>query len=107
SILPKLSAAKEKRVLQALPSALGEAWSARALQLMQSVNGGRMVAQIPQIFLDAGNQAELQTMLERSLREHSATSEMLVWLIGNREDWPDLINPELLSAILSALEREQ
>ena len=106
SILPKLSAAKEKRVLQALPSALGERWSARALQLMQSVNG-RMVAQIPQIFRDAGNRAELQTMLERSLREHSATSEMLVWLIGDREDWPDLINPELLSAILSALEREQ
>src|SRR4051812_34098533 len=105
-ILPKLSAAKEKRVLQALPSALGERWSARALQLMQSVNG-RMVAQIPQVFRDTGNQAELQTMLERSLREHSATSDMLVWLIGEREDWKDLINPELLAAILSALEREQ
>jgi transcription elongation GreA/GreB family factor len=46
-------------------------------------------------------------MLERSLREHSATSEMLVWLISERKDWPELIKPELLTAILSALEREQ
>jgi transcription elongation GreA/GreB family factor len=106
AILPKLPAAKEKRILQTLPAALGERWSARALQLMQATHG-RMVAQIPHVFRDAGKQAELQTMLERSLREHSATSEMLVWLITEREDWRELINPELLTAVLSALEREQ
>ncbi len=105
-VLPKLPAAKEKRILQALPAALGERWSARALQLMQATHG-RMVAQIPHVFRDAGQQAELQEMLERSVREHSATSEMLVWLITEREDWRDLIDPELLAAILSALEREQ
>jgi transcription elongation GreA/GreB family factor len=106
SILPKLSAAKEKRILQMLPAALGERWSARALQLMQATHG-RMVAQIPNVFREAGQHAELQEMLERSLREHSATSEMLVWLITEREGWRELINPELLAAILAALEREQ
>jgi transcription elongation GreA/GreB family factor len=105
-ILPKLPAAKEKRVLQTLPAALGDRWSARALQLMQSAHG-RMVAQIPHVFRDAGKHSELQTMLERSVREHSATSEMLVWLCTERADWPELINPELFTAILSALEREQ
>jgi transcription elongation GreA/GreB family factor len=106
SILPKLSAAKERRILQALPASLGERWCARALQLMQTTNG-RMVAQIPHVFRDAGMQAELQALIERSIREHSATSEMLVWLISEREDWRGLINPELLAAILSALERQQ
>src|SRR5436853_3887042 len=106
SILPKIPAAKEKRVLQALPAALGDRWSARALQLMQATHG-RMVAQIPHVFRDAGRHAELQEMLERSVREHSATSEMLVWLCAERNDWRELINPELLAAILSALEREQ
>ena len=105
-ILPKLPAAKEKRVLQALPAALGDRWSARALQLMQATHG-RMVAQIPHVFRDAGQHAQLQEMLERSLREHSATSEMLVWLCTERDDWRELINPELLAAILSALDREQ
>src|SRR5256885_8288433 len=106
SVLPKLPAAKEKRVLQGLPAALGDRWSARALQLMQASHG-RMVAQIPHVFRDAGQHAELQTMLERSLREHSATSEMLIWLASERADWRELINPELLAAILAALEREQ
>ena len=106
SILPKLPAAKEKRVLQALPATLGERWTTRALQLMQATHG-RMVAQIPRVFSDAGRHAELRAALERSIREHSATSEMLVWLCTEREDWRELINPELLAAILSALEREQ
>src|SRR5437667_1292287 len=106
SVLPKLPAAKEKRVLQALPSALGPRWTERALQLMQG-NHGRMVAQIPRILSEAGQHAELRTMLERSIREHSATSEMLAWLCTERERWSELITPELLGAILAALEREQ
>src|SRR5437867_192288 len=106
SILPKLPAAKEKRVLQALPAVLGPRWTERALQLMQGSHG-RMIAQIARVFGDAGQHAELKTMLKRSIREHSATSEMLVWLCSERERWSDLIKPELLGAILAALEREQ
>jgi transcription elongation factor GreA len=59
------------------------------------------------VFSEAGQRAEVKTMLERSIREHSATSEMLVWLCNERERWRELINPELLGAILAALEREQ
>jgi transcription elongation GreA/GreB family factor len=106
SILPNLPAAKEKRVLQALPAALGGGWTERALRLMEATHG-RMVAQIPRILNETGQHAELRTMLERSIREHSATSEMLIWLCGEKEDWGDLITPDLLWAILAALEREQ
>jgi transcription elongation GreA/GreB family factor len=106
SILPNLSAAKEKRVLQALPSALGSGWTERALHLMESSHG-RMVAQIPRILNETGQHAELQTMLERSIHEHSATSEMLTWLCSEKENWDELVNPDLLWAILAALEREQ
>ena len=106
SILPNLPAAKEKRVLQALPAALGAGWTERALRLMEASHG-RMVAQIPRILSETGQHAELRTMLERSIREHSATSEMLIWLCGEKKDWGDLITPDLLWAILAALEREQ
>ena len=106
SILPNLPAAKEKRVLQALPSALGSGWTERALRLMEASHG-RMVAQIPRILNETGQHAELRTMLERSIREHSATSEMLTWLCSEKENWDDLVNPDLLWAILAALEREQ
>jgi transcription elongation GreA/GreB family factor len=106
SILPNLPAAKERRVLQALPSALGPGWTDRAFRLMESSHG-RMVGQIPRILNEAGQYAELRAMLERSIREHSATSEILTWLCSERENWQEMVTQDLLWAILAALEREQ
>ena len=106
TILPKIPSAKERRILYSFPAALGERWTVRALQLMQGSNA-RLVSSMPKVFAEAGKLDELRAALDRSLREHSATSEMLYWLCKNRADWPDLINPDLLSAILSACERDQ
>ena len=107
AILPKLPSGKEKKVLQTLPEALGEIWTTRALQLMQS-NNARAVQQIPRVFADAGKQDELRTFLERGIRDHSLTSEILVWLCKERGgEWGTLMMPDLLGAILSALERDQ
>ncbi len=106
-ILPKLPSAKERRVLHAMPAALGPQWTVRALQLMQS-NHARAVLQIPRVFQEAGLQAELRAYLQRGIREHSITSEALTWLCKERGgEWRDLIAPDLLGAILSALERDQ
>ena len=105
-ILPKLPAAKEKRVLQALPSVLGSRWSARALQLMQG-NHPRVIAQAAKVFSENGLESELRSALDQRLREHSATSEMLIWLCKERSSWPELVTPELLAAILAAIERDQ
>ena len=105
-ILPKLPSAKERRVLQALPRSLGDAWTRRAWQMMRS-NNSRLVAQIPKIFVENGRAEELQTMLERAVGEHSASSEMMIWLCRDRADWPVLVTPEILPAILSAIERDQ
>ncbi len=105
-ILQKLPSAKERRILHLLPAALGERWTQRALQLMQGSNA-RLVSSMPKVFAEAARLDDLRVALDRGLREHSATSEMLFWLCKNRADWPELINPELLSAILSACERDQ
>ena len=105
-ILSKLPSAKERRVLQALPRALGDGWTRRAWRMMVS-NNPRLVAQIPKIFAENGKIDELRTLLERAVREHSASSEMMVWLCRERASWPELITPEILPAILSAIERDQ
>ena len=107
AILPKLPSAKEKRVLAAMPPALGPQWTVRALHMMQS-NHARGVLQIPRVFVENGQQAELHAYIQRGIREHSVTSEALTWLSKEREgEWRDLITPDLLGAILSALERDQ
>jgi transcription elongation GreA/GreB family factor len=107
TILPKLPAGKEKKVLQTLPAALGPAWTTRALQLLQS-HHARAVQQIPRVFAEEGKQDELRTFLERGIRDHSLTSEILVWLCKERDGASrPLIMPDLLGTILSALERDQ
>ena len=107
AILPKLPSAKERRVLHAMPAALGPQWTTRAFQLMQA-NHARAVSQIPRVFAEAGQQSDLRGYLQRGIREHSVTSEALTWLCKERHgEWQDLITPELLGAILSALERDQ
>jgi transcription elongation GreA/GreB family factor len=78
----------------------------RAWQMMGS-NNSRLVPQIPKIFVENGKVAELQTMLERAVHEHSASSEMMAWLCRDRANWPELVTPEILPAILSAIERDQ
>jgi len=105
-ILPKLPSAKERRVLQALPRSLGDAWTRRAWQMIGS-NNSRLVAQIPKIFVENGRGDELQTMLERAVSEHSTRSEIMIWLCRERANWPKLVTPEVLPAILSAIERDQ
>jgi transcription elongation factor GreA len=67
-----------------------------------------MVGQIPKVFFESGQEAELRTALERSIREHSATSETLYWLCKERDgSTRELITPDLLAASLGALERDQ
>ena len=106
TILAKLPSAKEKRVVQALPSALGDRWRARASQLLRG-NHARVIPQIARLFAENGRQSELLELLDRSIREHSATSEMLIWLCKDRRTFPTLVTPDLLTAILGAIERDQ
>lgn len=107
TILPKVPSAKERRVVQALPGALGERWVQVALRLMHG-NQPRLIGQIAKVFAETGQGTTLREALDRSIREHSASSEMLIWLCKERDgEWGDLITPELLAAILSAVERDQ
>jgi transcription elongation GreA/GreB family factor len=107
TILPKLPSGKEKRVLAALPAALGDTWTTRAFQLMQSQHA-RAAASLPKVFAENGKQAELRAFIERGVRDHSLSSETLVWLCREREsEFRDLINPDLLGAILAAIERDR
>src|ERR1043166_1036978 len=107
SILPNLPAAKEKRILHGLPEALGERWMNYAVRLMYGGNA-RVVSQIAKVFAELGQEAELLAAIERSIQEHSATSEMLIWLCKERAGpWKKLITPDLLTAILAAVERDR
>jgi transcription elongation GreA/GreB family factor len=107
-IIPEIGAAKQKRVFAAFPEAFGEEWVSKAIKLMLR-SPGRVVAEIARLLEDQGKQVELKKEIDRSIRDHSLSSDVLYWLCKERNTatFNELISPEVFSAVLTALEREQ
>jgi len=107
-ILPEIGAAKQKRVFAAFPEAFGDEWVSKALKLMLR-SPGRVVAEIARLLQDNDRQADLRKEIDRSIHDHSLSSDVLYWLCKERHSttFNDLITAEVFSAILTALEREQ
>ncbi len=84
-------------------------WEQRIKTLIHT-SGGKLLAEIISFLIAEGKEDDLQELFERSLREHRAGPDPIIWLCKNREEpayakWlPPLINSRLLSAILHQLE---
>jgi transcription elongation GreA/GreB family factor len=112
SLLEEIPAAKLKRALAAFQEAFGEDWSAKALSLVGR-GSTRLVAEAARLLQEHGKTAELRTTLDRSIRDHSISSAALTWLCDKKErnkkegEFRSLLHPRVVSALLSALERDQ
>ena len=107
TLIGDLPAAKQKRALGAIPDAFGDEWVAVALDLVTR-GSTRVVAEAARLLEEKGQSQALLTGLDRAIREHSITSEALLWLGRERDGvFSELMNPRLLSAIVGALERDQ
>ena len=108
-LLDAVPAAKLRRVLNSIPDAFPEDWILRCLGLV--INGtSRIVGEAARLLQEKGKAEDLRGALDRAIREHSISSPALVWLCDKRErkgQFGVLIHPRVLSAILTALEREQ
>jgi transcription elongation GreA/GreB family factor len=68
-----------------------------------------VVAEIARLLQDHERHADLKKEIDRSIRDHSLSTDVLYWLCKERNTsvFNDLITAEVFSAILTALEREQ
>ncbi len=107
ALLGEIPAAKLKRVLGELPAAFGDQWTGKAIDLALRGNS-RIVGEVGRLLVDQGKADELRAALSRAISEHSITSEALHWLAKERSGpFRELAGIRLLSAIVSALERDQ
>jgi transcription elongation factor GreA len=112
SLLEEIPAAKLKRALGAFQEAFGEDWSTKAL-LLVTRGSTRLVAEAARLLQEHGKTSELRTALDRSIRDHSISSAALTWLCDKKErnkkegEFRSLLHPRVVSALLSALERDQ
>jgi transcription elongation factor GreA len=107
-IISRIAAAKQRAVLNYYLAAFPDDWDARLLQVLPHV-GSRVVGEIAKIFVEQGRRDQFHQTLLRGIREHSVSSEVLAWLAKERgaNHFAELVGPELIPAILSALERDQ
>jgi len=106
-VLESLPAAKQKRVIAQIPAAFGADWIDKALELMLK-SGIRGVSEIARVIQDNNQHENLRRSLDRWIRDHSITTEILYWLCKERKgEFADLVQPGVFSAILSVLERRQ
>jgi len=106
-LIADLPASKHKRVLSEIPAAFGEEWPVKALQLVMR-GSTRVVTEAARLLEEKGKLDVLITGLDRAIRDHSISSESLIWLGKEREGvFAELVNPRLFSAIIGALERDQ
>ncbi|MBV8378784.1 MAG: GreA/GreB family elongation factor [Verrucomicrobia bacterium] len=107
-IVSQVPANKQRRVLMEFPQTFPDDWSARLLIILQSA-GYRVIAEIAKILVEQGQTEELRQALNRAIKEHSISSEALYWLCKERGagSFGALLDFELMTSIISALERDQ
>jgi len=107
NLLDALPGSRQPKLLEALRLGLPEAWPALFLGLLPRANG-RVAEVITEAFQAAGRESDVQTAVNRYIRERNITCDFLFWLCKNRPAiYGRLIEPQLFMAILSVLEKDQ
>ncbi len=106
-VLEQLPAAKQRGLIQGLRHAYADRWVGIAEQFMHE-GSARVVSEAAKVLIESGHKQTVHDALERWIRERSMTSEALLWLCKERRrNFEELVNPNLLNAIIAALERDQ
>lgn len=107
-ILNDVPAAKQRRILAAYSGAFDEDKWVEKILLLMSKGSIRIVTEIARILVDLDKKDELHRELDRWLGDHTISAEVLTWLCKERGGpFAAMVDARVLSAILSALERDQ
>jgi len=107
-IFNDVPAAKQRRVLVSFPTAFDEEKWVDKLLVLMSKGSIRVVTESARILLEQDKKTELRRELDRWLGDHTISTEVLTWLCKEREgSFAEMVDARVLSATLSALERDQ
>lgn len=105
-VVETIPAVRQKRLMKEFFGAFGDQAVDKLLGLMHR-GSIRMATEVSRVLMKE-HEAELRDALESWIRERTITTETLYWLCKERtKNLEDLVNPMLLNAILSSLERDQ
>jgi transcription elongation GreA/GreB family factor len=106
-LIELLPAAKHRRALESFKEANPDRWS-EVLQLTLNMVTAKLCREFAHLLVQEGKINELKETLVRLISQHTANSELLLWLAKERTDaFADILGPEVFRAMLTSMERDQ
>jgi transcription elongation GreA/GreB family factor len=106
-LLEQLPASKHRRALESFKAAHPEHWH-DALQAALNSVPAKLCHELAGLLIQEGKIDLLKDTVARLVSQHTASSELLLWLAKDRSDsFADILGPEVFRAMLTAMERDQ
>jgi transcription elongation GreA/GreB family factor len=106
-LMEQLPAAKHRRALESFKAANPEHWPGVLRNSLNSVSA-KLCREFANLLIHEGKMDQLKESLARLISQHTASSELLLWLAKDRNDsFADILGPEVFRAMLTAMERDQ
>ena len=107
ALLELIPAIKHRRALESFRAANPDRWADIVRNNLNNVSA-KLAKEFAQILIHDGKIAGLKETLARLISQHTASSELLLWLAKERSDsFADILGPEVFRAMLTAMERDQ
>lgn len=106
-LMEQLPAVKHRRAVESFKEANPEHWHETLRITLNSVSA-KLCKEFAALLVQEGKMGELKETLARLISQHTASSELLLWLAKERTDaFADILGPEVFRAMLTAMERDQ
>jgi transcription elongation GreA/GreB family factor len=106
-LMEQFPASKHKRALESFKAASPERWHETVRAALNSVSA-RLCREFADLLIQEGKFDALKEALARLISQHTASSELLLWLGKERSDaFADILGPEVFRAMLTSMERDQ
>lgn len=107
TVLEALPASKHRRALETFKSAFPDQWHEVLRQAINTVPA-KLCREMAGLLIHEGRLDLLKETIVRLVSQHTASSELLLWLAKDRNDsFADILGPEVFRAMLTAMERDQ
>src|SRR5204862_4411694 len=106
-LMKELQAVYHRCALESFQKGNPEHWHDVLRNTLNSVSA-KLCREFAGLLIHQGKIEELKETVARLISQHTASSELLLWLAKDRNDsFADVLGPEVFRAMLTAMERDQ
>jgi len=106
-LMEALPASKHRRALESFKAANPEHWPEVLRSTLNTVPA-KLAREFASLLIHEGKIEQLKETVAKLISQHTASSELLLWLAKERNDsFADILGPEVFRAMLTAMERDQ